>query len=232
MLGAYFMNNLMVNNKLSLNIEQLNMANIFYTDSFLFNRLTLSEKVMSVVETFFAFFLLIFFLPIMISVAIAIKWTMGGSIFYTQKRIGRHGNQFSIIKFRSMVENAEVESGPRLSCANDPRVTKLGRFLRASHFDELPQLLNVIHGDMSFIGPRPERPEFVETFERDIAHYARRKEVKPGITGLAQICLPYDATAKEKLEYDVFYIENQKSLLFNFIISYYTALKMVTFYRN
>jgi lipopolysaccharide/colanic/teichoic acid biosynthesis glycosyltransferase len=232
MLGAYFMNNLMVNNKLSLNIEQLNMANIFYTDSFLFNRLTLSEKVMSVVETFFAFFLLIFFLPIMISVAIAIKWTMGGSIFYTQKRIGRHGNKFSIIKFRSMVENAEVESGPRLSCANDPRVTKLGRFLRASHFDELPQLLNVIHGDMSFIGPRPERPEFVETFERDIAHYARRKEVKPGITGLAQICLPYDATAKEKLEYDVFYIENQKSLLFNFIISYYTALKMVTFYRN
>lgn len=232
MLGAHCMSNLVVNNKSVLNIEQFDMANIFYTDSFLFNRLTLSEKVMSVVETFFAFFLLLVFLPIMLTVAVAIKWTMGGSVFYTQTRVGKHGNHFSIIKFRTMVENAEAESGPRLSCADDPRVTKLGKFLRASHFDELPQLMNVIHGDMSFIGPRPERPEFVETFEREITHYTRRREVKPGITGLAQICLPYDATAKEKLEYDVFYIDNQQSLLFNFIISYYTALKMLTFYRN
>ncbi|MDD4973348.1 MAG: sugar transferase [Bacteriovorax sp.] len=226
------MSNLAVSNKSSLNIDQFDMANFFYTDSFLFNRLTLSEKVMSVIETFFAFFLLLFFLPIMLLMAAAIKLTMGGSVFYTQTRVGRYGNHFSIIKFRTMIENAEAESGPRLSSIGDPRVTKLGKFLRASHFDELPQLMNVIHGDMSFIGPRPERPEFVETFEREIVQYTRRREVKPGITGLAQICLPYDATAKEKLEYDVFYIDNQQSILFNFIISYYTALKMMTFFRN
>ena len=226
------MRNLAVNNKSSLNIEKFDMVKFFYTDSFLFNHLTLSESVMSVVETFFAFLLLIVFLPVMLAVAVAIKWSMGGDVFYFQTRVGRYGNHFSIIKFRTMIENAEIETGPRLSCLNDSRVTKLGKFLRASHFDELPQLLNVIHGDMSFIGPRPERPVFVETFEREINQYTRRREVKPGITGLAQICLPYDATAKEKLEYDVFYIENQKSLLFNLIITYYTALKMLTFYRN
>ncbi|MGZ3787739.1 MAG: sugar transferase [Bacteriovorax sp.] len=226
------MDNLEFSRKSSLRFEQFDMASIFYTDSFLFSRLTLSEQVMSVIEKFFALFLFIVFLPFMLMVAVSIKWSMKGSVFYTQTRVGKHGNHFSIIKFRTMVENAEAESGPRLSCVDDPRVTKLGKFLRASHFDELPQLINVIQGDMSFVGPRPERPEFVETFEREIAHYSRRKEVKPGITGLAQICLPYNATAKEKLEYDVFYIENQKSVLFNFIISYYTALKMINFYKE
>lgn len=226
------MNNLALSNRNLLSISQFNMAGFFYTDSFLFNRLTLSEKAMSALETVFAFFLLFLFLPIMLIVAFLIKVTMGGSVFYTQTRVGKEGKLFSIIKFRSMIENAEAESGPRLSCQNDPRVTKLGKFLRASHLDEFPQLINVIQGEMSFIGPRPERPEFVGRFEKEIPDYRRRREVKPGISGLAQICLPYDATAKEKLEYDLFYIDNQESLLFNIIISYYTALKMVTFFKN
>jgi lipopolysaccharide/colanic/teichoic acid biosynthesis glycosyltransferase len=232
MLGSKSMNGLTINNKHSLDIEQFDMRNVFYTNSFLFNHFTLSEKFMNLIEVYFAIFLLILFLPIMLVVAFLIKWSMQGSVLYKQVRVGRDGKTFSIIKFRTMIENAEAESGPRLSCANDPRVTKLGKFLRASHFDELPQLWNVIQGDMSFIGPRPERPEFVEIFEREIAQYTRRREVKPGITGLAQICLPYDATAKEKIQYDVFYIENQESLIFNFIISYYTALKMLTFFKN
>ena len=157
---------------------------------------------------------------------------MGGDIFYSQLRVGKDGKKFKIYKFRSMIENAEAATGPMLSAKNDPRVTSLGKFLRASHLDELPQLFNVISGDMSFVGPRPERPEFVEVFEVEIANYVRRSEVKPGITGLAQICLPYDAKAHEKLEYDLFYIKNKSSIVFNIVISYYTAIKMVTFFKN
>ena len=224
--------NLAVTNDAVLNIQQFDMDNFFYTKTFLFKRLTLSERLKRMAEHFFAFTLLIIFSPIYLLVAFAIKCTMGGSVLYTQTRVGKNGSLFKIIKFRTMIENAELESGPRLSCKNDPRVTRLGAFLRKSHLDEIPQLLNVISGDMSFIGPRPERPEFVEVFEKEVKHYSRRKEVRPGITGLAQICLPYDATAHEKIEYDLFYIENQSSLLFNFIISYYTALKMVTFFRH
>lgn len=224
--------NLAVSNDAVLNIQQFDMDNFFYTKTFLFKRLTLSERLKRFAEHFFAFALLIFLSPIYFLVAAAIKCTMGGSVLYTQTRVGKNGALFKIIKFRTMIENAELESGPRLSCKNDPRVTRLGAFLRKSHLDEIPQLLNVINGDMSFIGPRPERPEFVEVFEKEVNHYTRRKEVRPGITGLAQICLPYDATAHEKIEYDLFYIENRSSLLFNFIISYYTALKMVTFFKH
>lgn len=131
-----------------------------------------------------------------------------------------------------MVLNAEEKTGPMFSCKDDGRVTGLGKFLRASHLDELPQLLNVLAGEMSFVGPRPERPEFVEIFEKENSEYNRRSRVKPGITGLAQICLPYDAKAHEKLEYDLFYIENQESVLFHLMITYYTTLKMLTFHKN
>lgn len=130
-----------------------------------------------------------------------------------------------------MVENAEAKTGAVLATKNDPRITGLGKFLRASHLDELPQLFNVLTGDMSFVGPRPERPEFVEIYEKEIAKYIRRREVKPGITGLAQICLPYDATASAKIQYDVYYIDQRHSILFNILIAYYTAIKMVTFFK-
>ena len=224
--------NLAINNKTSKGIAHFDMSNIFYTNSFIFSKLSLNEQTMRVLETFFAFLMLVFLLPVMLLVALAIKISMKGDVFYSQERVGKNGIPFFILKFRTMVSDAEVKSGPVLSTKNDPRVTRLGRILRSSHLDEFPQLINVIKGEMSFIGPRPERAVFVEKFEKEIHQYRRRREVKPGITGLAQICLPYDASAKDKLEYDIFYIENQRSLFFNLIISYYTALKMVTFFKN
>ena len=225
------MSNLAVSNSVTLDIEEFDMKNFFYTDSFLFKKLTVGEKAFTIFEGVFAVFLLVIFAPIMLAVAIAIKLTMGGHVLYSQTRVGRNGQNFKIYKFRSMIENAEAKTGAILASKNDPRVTRLGRILRAIHFDELPQLFNVLTGDMSFVGPRPERPEFVEIYEKEIVKYIRRREVKPGITGLAQICLPYDATASEKIQYDVYYIDQRHSILFNILISYYTAIKMVTFFR-
>jgi lipopolysaccharide/colanic/teichoic acid biosynthesis glycosyltransferase len=225
-------NHLTVSNSNALNISKFDLTSVFYTDTYLFKNLTIGQRSEATFEAFFAVTLLLVFAPIMLIVSLAVKLTMGGDIFYSQVRVGKDGKNFSIFKFRSMIENAEASTGPMLSTKNDPRVTRLGKFLRASHFDELPQLFNVVLGEMSFVGPRPERPEFVVIFETEISDYRRRREVKPGITGLAQVCLPYDAKAHEKLEYDLFYINNKSSILFNVIISYYTAIKMLTFFKN
>lgn len=225
------MSNLAVSSNGTLDIEKFDMKNFFYTESYLFKHLTMGEKAVTIFEAAFAIFLLALFAPIMIVVAAAIKVSMGGKILYSQTRVGKDGKNFSIYKFRTMIENAEAKTGAVLASKNDPRITSLGKFLRASHLDELPQLLNVLKGDMSFVGPRPERPEFVEVYEKEIVKYTRRREVKPGITGLAQICLPYDATASEKIQYDVYYIDQRHSVVFNILISYYTAIKMVSFMK-
>ncbi len=165
--------------------------------------------------------LLFLLLPLFIIVAIAIKIESPGPIFYSQNRYGKDGKIFKVYKFRSMVADAEKKSGPVWASKNDPRVTRVGRFMRKTRIDELPQLMNIIKGDMSFIGPRPERPFFAENFKKKIPFYMNRLKVKPGITGLAQVTVGYDETledVKQKVARDLEYIERRRSLKMNLYI--------------
>ncbi len=142
-------------------------------------------------------------------VALAVRLTSRGSVFYRQERMGLDGKSFTIVKFRSMYDNAERETGPVWATADDPRVTPLGRFLRRSNLDEMPQLWNVLRGDMSIVGPRPERPHFVQQFKHRIPQYMLRHKVKAGLTGWAQVNGWRGNTPLEKrIEYDLYYIEN------------------------
>lgn len=147
-------------------------------------------------------------LPLMIVCALAIKATSPGPVFYLQKRVGYRGYSFMLYKFRTMIKDAEKITGPILSKEKDPRVTPVGRFLRSTCLDELPQLLNVIKGEMSIVGPRPERPFFVQQFTGEMPDYRYRYLVKPGLTGLAQVYGRYTTSAAEKLCYDLYYIRN------------------------
>jgi exopolysaccharide biosynthesis polyprenyl glycosylphosphotransferase len=148
-------------------------------------------------------------LPVMALVALAIGLTSRGPVLFLQERVGRDGRRFTMVKFRTMRVDAERETGPVLAAENDPRVTWLGRGLRAARLDELPQLWNVLRGDMSFVGPRPERPVFVGRFEREIQGYAERFKVRPGLTGYAQVNGEYHTSAPTKLKYDLAYIYNR-----------------------
>ena len=164
-------------------------------------------------------------LPLMVLTALAIWASGNGSVLYRQDRVGRNGRIFTILKFRSMHLEAESDGVARWSTSDDARVTLLGRLLRRFRVDELPQLWNVLKGDMSFIGPRPERPEFVRQLAAEVPYYDYRHIVKPGISGWAQINFPYGATikdAKEKLNYDLYYIKNY-SLALDFLVLMQTA---------
>ena len=157
--------------------------------------------------------------PMLLLVAIAVKIDSPGPVFYRQRRVGINGKIFEVIKFRSMVSDAE-KNGARWADKNDSRITKLGRLLRNTRIDEIPQAINVLRGEMSFVGPRPERPAFIEVLEKEIPHYNDRHVVKPGITGWAQVEYEYGASvddARKKLTYDLFYIKNF-SIAFDFII--------------
>ncbi|RKY59232.1 MAG: hypothetical protein DRP96_07285 [Candidatus Neomarinimicrobiota bacterium] len=159
---------------------------------------------------------LVVFFPFWLIIALAIKIDSNGPVFYKQKRVGKNKQEFELIKFRSMMPNAEDETGPKWAEKEDPRVTGMGKFLRRTGLDEIPQFVNVLLGDMSIVGPRPERPYFVNELEQSIQFYARRLIVKPGITGWAQIKYKYDESiddVREKLRYDLYYIENMSILL-------------------
>jgi lipopolysaccharide/colanic/teichoic acid biosynthesis glycosyltransferase len=173
-----------------------------------------------------AFMLLLLTSPLMGLCAIAIKATSRGPLFYLQERVGLGGRIFRIVKFRSMIADAEAKTGPVLSWQSDPRVTPIGRWLRNTHLDELPQLFNVLKGEMAFIGPRPERPEFVRRYNREIAGYTRRSALLPGITGLAQVCGGYDASPEEKLRFDLLYAKYRLSVRMNLFIVYNTFRKV------
>lgn len=162
--------------------------------------------------------------PIMLLVSLLIKLEdPKGSIFYKQKRLGRYNKEFTILKFRSMVEGAESKTGPVLAGENDPRITKFGRFIRRTRIDELPQFFNVLNGDMSVVGPRPEREFFTKQFEKDHESYCYRNTVKPGITGYAQIMGKYSTSVEDKLRFDLFYIRNY-SFLLDIIIQFRTVI--------
>ena len=155
-------------------------------------------------------------LPLMALTMLAIKIDSPGPVFYRQQRVGQFDKPFTLLKFRSMTANAEAGGNPVWAQRNDPRVTRVGRFIRATRIDELPQLVNVLVGEMSLVGPRPERPHFVEQLSQAIPFYRQRSYVKPGVTGWAQINFPYGASvedAREKLAYDLYYIKNRSILL-------------------
>jgi exopolysaccharide biosynthesis polyprenyl glycosylphosphotransferase len=176
---------------------------------------------------------LVLAMPVMAIVAIAVKRTSSGPVLYRQERVGRHGRVFSVLKFRSMREDAEAGTGAVWASPNDNRVTPIGRFLRRSRLDELPQLINVIKGDMSLVGPRPERPEFVKQLTEQIPFYGQRHIIRPGLTGWAQVRYTYGSSvedALEKLQYDLYYIKNLSIPLDLFII--FSTIKTVILRRG
>ena len=151
--------------------------------------------------------------PIMLVVAAAIKLEDGGPVFYKQDRLTRGGREFKILKFRSMIVDAEKYAGAVLASGNDPRITKVGKVIRATRLDELPQLLNILKGDMSIVGPRPERKCFAEEYAKEIPEFTYRTKVKGGLTGYAQVYGKYNTSAYDKLRLDLMYIENYSLLL-------------------
>lgn len=176
-------------------------------------------RVKRIIDVFMAIILIVLTLPFILVTALIVRLESPGPIIFEQVRTGYQGREFRIYKFRSMVQNAEA-NGAQWASANDVRVTKVGRFIRKTRLDELPQLFNVLKGEMSFVGPRPERPEFNISLEKEIPFYNLRHLVLPGITGWAQVMYPYGASvddAKEKLSYEIYYIKNH-NLFFDFKI--------------
>jgi exopolysaccharide biosynthesis polyprenyl glycosylphosphotransferase len=168
--------------------------------------------------------------PIFLIISLLIKLGSKGPVFFKQERVGKNEKLFNIYKFRSMSQDAELNTGPVMSFKGDSRVTIFGRILRKTRLDELPQLWNILKGDMSFVGPRPERPVFVERFKKQIPFYTCRFSLRPGLTGWAQIRYPYATSIEdtlEKLRYELYYLKNF-SPLFDFTIILRT-IKVVLF---
>jgi sugar transferase (PEP-CTERM system associated) len=176
-----------------------------------FRRNTIVKGVRRAISVIISLIGLIVALPLLPFIILAIRLDSEGPIFYTQTRVGKGGRLFKVVKFRTMRQDAEAASGPRWAGDKDPRVTRVGKFLRASRLDEIPQMWCVLKGDMAFVGPRPERPEFIELLSKEIPYYGVRHMVRPGLTGWAQVKYKYGSTveeSREKLQYDLFYIKN------------------------
>jgi sugar transferase (PEP-CTERM system associated) len=201
-----------------LAIENINPSWFIFSDGF---RLTPFMHIYKrAFDLFFAALGLLITMPVLPLLALAIRLESPGPILFRQLRVGENERTFLLYKFRSMRQDAESATGAVWAQVNDPRVTRLGKFLRKSRLDEIPQLFNVLKGDMSFVGPRPERPEFIEKLKEKIPYYGSRHCVKPGVTGWAQVSYPYgasEADALEKLRYDLYYIKNY-SLSLDFLI--------------
>ncbi len=194
--------------------DSLNANWLLFADGF--RNGIVSRAIKRMTDIAAALLLTIVTLPLMLVTAAAIAMDRSGPVFYRQERIGLHGKPFTLLKFRSMATDAEAEGKPQWAQKRDPRITRVGAMIRASRIDELPQLFNVLRGEMSMIGPRPERPVFVEELARVIPFYNDRCYVKPGLTGWAQVNYPYGASvedAREKLAYDLYYVKNHGLLL-------------------
>lgn len=211
-------------------VEKVNPSWFLFSKGFRVSRLT--ERIKRLLDVLISFIGLLVSLPITLATALIIKLESPGPIFYRQHRVGLHGDIFEVIKFRSMCENAEKD-GAVWAVQEDCRVTKFGAIIRKTRIDEIPQMYNVLRGDMSFVGPRPERPIFVRELAKTIPFYSIRHVVKPGITGWAQVSYPYGASEEDalrKLEYDLFYLKNL-SISFDLFIIFQTV-KIVLFQRG
>lgn len=211
-------------------VERLDPSWIFFSEGFGFSRWKRSLK--RVLDIALALPMMIAAIPILLVSAIIIKLESSGPVFYLQERIGEHSSTFKLIKMRSMCQDAE-KNGAVWAAVNDDRVTRFGAFMRKTRIDELPQLWNVLKGEMSLVGPRPERPVFVEKLVQIIPYYDIRHATKPGVTGWAQVCYPYGASTEDalrKLEYDLYYLKNSTVPLDLFII--FRTVKTVLFRKG
>ncbi len=191
-----------------------------------FNQGTLRTLFKRLFDIFFSLVLTAIFAPVMLLAAIVVSLESSGPILYRQTRVGFNGKVFNVIKFRSMRSDAEKDGKPRWASEKDDRITKVGRIMRKYRIDELPQIFNVLRGEMSLVGPRPERPYFVDQFKAAIPYYAVRHSVKPGVTGWAQVRYHYGATVEdceEKLQYDLYYVKNH-SLFLDLVVLFETVL--------
>jgi sugar transferase (PEP-CTERM system associated) len=215
-----------------VNMNALDPSWLIYADGFHFGTAT-NLALKRFLDVAVSLLLLVLTLPLLLIAAVAVRLDSKGPIFYRQERVGAAGKPFDMYKFRTMRVDAESVGGPQWAALADPRVTRVGAFLRRTRIDELPQILNVLKGEMSFVGPRPERPYFVDHLAEQVPFYLERHRVRPGITGWAQINYPYGASiedARAKLSYDLYYIKNF-SFLFDLLIILSTA-EVVLFHKT
>ncbi|MBB4844116.1 sugar transferase (PEP-CTERM system associated) [Paucibacter oligotrophus] len=211
-----------------IKISHVNAGWLIFGDGF--NQGVVRSSIKRVFDVICAAAIFVAALPIMLVTAVLIKLESAGPVFYRQERVGLNGKPFNVIKFRSMRTDAEKDGKPRWATVNDDRVTRVGRFIRKVRIDELPQLINVLQGDMSMVGPRPERQYFVDELVSKIPYFAVRQSVKPGVTGWAQVRYEYGSTVEdsvEKLQYDLYYVKNH-TLFLDLLIMLETVAVVLT----